>query len=138
MVRFFAPLLFCVAAAQPSTALAQAADERPARLREYLAAAATLGQVNGSVLVAEGGRVLIDTAYGFANLELGVRNTAQTRFRVASITKSMTAIAVMQLVAFLETTYGIRVGEDDLMPENFDTLGAIAIFVNQRVAGARD
>ena len=97
MVRFFAPLLFCVAAAQPSTALAQAADERPARLREYLAAAATLGQVNGSVLVAEGGRVLIDTAYGFANLELGVRNTAQTRFRVASITKQFTGVALMML-----------------------------------------
>ena len=48
------------------------------------------------------------------------------------------SVAVMQLVAFLETTYGIRVAEDDLMPENFDTLGAIAIFVNQRVAGARD
>ena len=48
------------------------------------------------------------------------------------------SVAVMQLVAFLETTYGIRVAEDDLMPENFDTLGAIAIFVNQRLAGARD
>ena len=48
------------------------------------------------------------------------------------------SVAVIQLVAFLETTYGIRVAEYDLMPENFDTLGAIAIFVNQRLAGARD
>ena len=48
------------------------------------------------------------------------------------------SVGVMQLVAFLETTYGIHVTDDDLMPENFDTLGAIAVFVNQRLAAARD
>ena len=48
------------------------------------------------------------------------------------------SVGVMQLVAFLEKTYGITVGDDDLMPENFDTLAAIAAFVSQRQAGARD
>jgi CubicO group peptidase (beta-lactamase class C family) len=74
-----------------------AQDARVARLREYLAAAANLGHLNGSVLIAERGTVLVDTAYGFANFELGVRNTAETRFRVASITKQFTAMAVMML-----------------------------------------
>jgi CubicO group peptidase (beta-lactamase class C family) len=72
-------------------------DARVARLREYLAAAASLGHLNGSVLIAERGKILIDTAYGFANIELGVRNTPETRFRVASITKQFTAMAVMML-----------------------------------------
>ena len=47
------------------------------------------------------------------------------------------SVGVMQLVAFLERTYGITVGEDDLMPENFDTLAAIAAFVERCRAGAR-
>ncbi|HWL40279.1 MAG TPA: serine hydrolase domain-containing protein [Gemmatimonadaceae bacterium] len=97
MPRLTTLLLLCSLAS--STAFAQAAprDARSARMREYLAAAASLGQLNGSVLVAERGKVLIDTAYGFANMELGVRNTPETRFRVASITKQFTAMAVMML-----------------------------------------
>lgn len=78
-------------------ALAQ--DSRADRLREYFTAAANLGHFRGSVLVAEQGRVLMDTAFGFANMELGVRNTPDTRFRVASVTKQFTAMAVMMLAA---------------------------------------
>ena len=76
-----------------------AQDQRVARLREYLTAAATLGQLNASVLIAERGTVLIDTAFGFANMELGVRNTPDTRFRVASVTKQFTAMAIMMLAS---------------------------------------
>ena len=47
------------------------------------------------------------------------------------------SVGVMQLVAFLGTTYGITVEDDDLTPENFDTIGAIAAFVAQRQAGTR-
>lgn len=97
MSRLTTVLLLCSLANSPAFAQAAPHDARPARMREYLAAAASLGQLNGSVLVAERGEVLIDTAYGFANMELGVRNTAETRFRVASITKQFTAMAVMML-----------------------------------------
>jgi acyl carrier protein len=45
-------------------------------------------------------------------------------------------MGVLQLVAFLESTHGIKISDDDLMPENFDTIGAIAAFV-ERQAGAR-
>ena len=92
-------LLLLLAASAPAPASAQnpPEDGRTARLREYLAAAAGLGQLNGSVLVAERGTVLIDTAYGFADMELGVRNTPETRFRVASVTKQFTAMAVVML-----------------------------------------
>lgn len=81
--------------ATPAPANAQ--DERIARLREYFTAAADLGQLNASVLIAERGRLLADTAYGFASMELGVRNTPDTRFRVASVTKQFTAMAIVML-----------------------------------------
>ena len=45
------------------------------------------------------------------------------------------SMGVLQLVAFLEATHGIKVADDDLMPENFDTIGAITVFV-ERQAGA--
>ena len=47
------------------------------------------------------------------------------------------SVGVMRLVAFLEQRYAITVDDDDLMPENFDTIGAIASFIERRQAGAR-
>ncbi len=76
---------------------AQQNDPRVDRLQAYLHAAADLGHINGSVLVAEAGQVLVDTAFGFANFELAVRNTPDTRFRVASVTKQFTGLAIMML-----------------------------------------
>src|SRR5689334_12882773 len=74
-----------------------AQDRRIPKLKTYLRAAAALGQVNGSVLVAENGKILVDSGYGFANMELGVRNTPLTRFRVASVTKQFSAMAAVML-----------------------------------------
>ncbi len=50
-----------------------------------------------TVVVIQNGRILCQQAYGFANLELGVPNTPQTKFRLASITKQFTAAAILQL-----------------------------------------
>jgi acyl carrier protein len=48
------------------------------------------------------------------------------------------SIGVMQLVAFLETSFGITVEDDELTPENFDTIAAVSSFIARRQAGARD
>ncbi|HEX5437026.1 MAG TPA: serine hydrolase domain-containing protein [Gemmatimonadaceae bacterium] len=53
--------------------------------------------VGGSVLVMRAGRVLARHDYGFADRALGQRVDAQTIFHWASITKTLTAIAIMQL-----------------------------------------
>lgn len=39
------------------------------------------------------------------------------------------SVGVLALVAFLEQKYGIKVEDDELMPDNFDTIEAIAAFV---------
>lgn len=52
---------------------------------------------SGSVLLAKGGRVLLSKGYGMANYELGVPNTSQTKFHIASISKPFTAAAIMIL-----------------------------------------
>src|SRR5216117_1749281 len=53
--------------------------------------------VGGSVLVLRDGRVLAHHEYGFADRALGQRVDERTIFHWGSITKTLTAVAVMQL-----------------------------------------
>jgi D-alanyl-D-alanine carboxypeptidase len=52
----------------------------------------------GAVLVAKDGRVLFSHAYGLADRERRIPNTLRTRFRVGSMNKMFTAVAILQLV----------------------------------------
>ena len=56
------------------------------------------GQYNGSVLVAENGKVIFKKGYGMANFEWEIPNAPDTKFRLGSITKQFTAMLVLQLV----------------------------------------
>ena len=52
---------------------------------------------SGSVLIAQGENILISKGYGMANLEHDVPNTPQTKFRLGSLTKQFTAMAILML-----------------------------------------
>ena len=52
---------------------------------------------SGVVLLARSGKVIFEHAYGFANTEQQLPNTLATKFRIGSITKTFTAIVIMQL-----------------------------------------
>src|SRR5262245_25325635 len=57
-----------------------------------------LGLFNGVVLVAEDGNIVYSKGIGYADIENKIPKTANTKFRLASITKQFTATLVMQLV----------------------------------------
>ncbi|GAB3867619.1 serine hydrolase domain-containing protein [Hymenobacter segetis] len=59
---------------------------------------AKAGQFNGTVLVAEHGKVVFTKGYGLANREWNQPNAADTKFRLGSLTKQFTSMLVMQLV----------------------------------------
>ena len=40
---------------------------------------------------------------------------------------------ILELVMFVEETYGVQVSEADLVPENFDTVNAVVAFVTERL-----
>jgi CubicO group peptidase (beta-lactamase class C family) len=57
------------------------------------------GQFNGSVLVAEQGKIIYKNGFGQANKEWDIPNKADTKHRLASVTKQFTAMAIVQLAA---------------------------------------
>jgi CubicO group peptidase (beta-lactamase class C family) len=56
------------------------------------------GQFNGTVLVAEQGKVIYKKGFGMANMELQIPNQTDSKFRLGSITKQFTAMLILQLV----------------------------------------
>ena len=52
---------------------------------------------SGTILVARNDTVLEKRAYGMANIEFEVKNNIDTKFHIASITKSFTSAAILQL-----------------------------------------
>lgn len=68
------------------------------KLDSYFSAKAEQGDFNGVILVAEKNKILYQKAFGFADFENKVPNTIHTRFPIGSITKLLTATAVLQLV----------------------------------------
>ena len=63
----------------------------------YLTAWANQGRFSGAVLIAKGDKILLRKGYGKSNFELNVANTPETIFRIGSITKSFTALSILQL-----------------------------------------
>lgn len=53
---------------------------------------------SGVVLIKQDGKTVLSEAYGYANRSFLVKNTVDTRFRIASITKMFTAVAILQLI----------------------------------------
>ena len=72
-------------------------ETRSIEMKTYLQAYLETGYFMGSVLVAHAGEVLLNQGYGMANLEHGVPNTPQTKFRIGSVTKQFTAMAILKL-----------------------------------------
>jgi CubicO group peptidase (beta-lactamase class C family) len=70
-------------------------EQVAAEINEYMLAENE--EFSGAILVARDGQPIIHKGYGQASIELNVPNTAKTVFRIGSITKQFTAMAVMML-----------------------------------------
>lgn len=68
------------------------------KLDKLVRAYAEYGKFNGSVLVAEKGKVIYKKGFGFADMEWNISNQPDTKHRLGSITKQFTSMLIMQLV----------------------------------------
>ena len=78
---------------------AQAPSELTAELDAFLDSLVQRGQFSGVVLVARGDQVVFNQGYGAADRERNIPNTPQTRYRLGSVTKPFTALAILMLQA---------------------------------------
>jgi CubicO group peptidase (beta-lactamase class C family) len=73
-------------------------NDHARKIQEMLAQAHKYRLFNGAALVAENGKVIYKGAFGMANMEWGIANTPDTKFRLGSITKQFTSMLILQLV----------------------------------------
>ncbi len=68
------------------------------KVSEYVTQMHGTDAFSGAILVTHHGKVLVDQAWGDADIARSVRNTPETQFGVASMNKMFTAVAILQLV----------------------------------------
>jgi len=90
--------LLLVAQVSAQTAAASpSAQEITRKVDEYMNAAMRVNRFSGAVLLARDGQPIVSRGYGMANIELDVPNTPQTVFRLGSVTKQFTGMAIVLL-----------------------------------------
>lgn len=120
--------------ATPLTALSRAdTDKVDALVTETLQREGAPGAV---VAIVSGGSVLYRKAYGKANLATGRALDPNTSFEIGSLTKQMTAVAILQLVAAHRITLNDRVNQ--FVP-GYRAAGAVTVAqLLQQVSGIPD
>ncbi len=92
--------LFAHPAPDPASNSAPAADygALAAQVQSHASDLAAKDAFSGAILIAHNGKVVLDQAWGMADLEKQVKNTVDTQFCLGSMNKMFTAVAVLQLV----------------------------------------
>jgi D-alanyl-D-alanine carboxypeptidase len=138
---FVTSCVFCLASASwstvmatPLTALSGAgADKVDALVTETLHREGAPGAV---VAIVSGGAVLYRKAYGTADLASGRALDPDTAFEIGSLTKQMTAVAILQLVAAHRIALTDRV--DQFVPGHRAAAAVTVAQLLQQVSGIPD
>lgn len=98
LTAIIAMFLLFVLFASAQTAATKLTDQQiTTKADEYMNAAVKVEGFSGSVLVARYGKPIFDKGYGMANIELGVPNSPNTVYRLGSVTKQFTGMAITML-----------------------------------------
>ena len=96
--KFSLPTLLIIAIfIQLATLQVAIGQSKTAKLDELMNLYTEYGQFNGSVLVAEKGKVIYKKGFGMANMEWDIPNQSDTKHRLGSITKQFTSMLILQL-----------------------------------------
>ncbi|HUZ59950.1 MAG TPA: serine hydrolase [Hanamia sp.] len=75
------------------------AQNEAASIDTLLNAYNSLGQFNGSALVAKNGTILLNKGYGYRDAETGVLNDEHSIYQLGSVTKQFTSAVILKLQA---------------------------------------
>lgn len=73
-------------------------EELARRIQKHAAEKHGEDAFSGAVLVAHNGKIVLDQAWGLANIEKQIPNTTATEFCIGSMNKMFTAVSILQLV----------------------------------------
>jgi NAD(P)-dependent dehydrogenase (short-subunit alcohol dehydrogenase family) len=88
------------------------------------------GEFAGAVLVAKDDHVLFSHAYGLADRERGIPNTLRTRYRIGSMNKMFTAVAILQLADAVKLDVTSPEDAETAVQAAVDRFGGIDVLVN--------
>ena len=122
------------AAAQQTLEAASVAQRTAAWLRAYEAS----GDFSGVVLLAQGDKILVAQAYGLADPQLHLANRLDTRFRVASVSKTFTAAAIERLALAGRLRYSDPLGRYVAGIPNGDAITIEQLLLHESGVGVLD
>jgi CubicO group peptidase (beta-lactamase class C family) len=93
-----ASLLLPIGATTSPTPSVNVVDGAVRAIGPFARAAFQKGEFSGVIAIARDGRILMEEAYGLADESPNLPNRPDTRFVVASVTQTFTAVAVAQLL----------------------------------------
>ncbi|MFC1898091.1 serine hydrolase [Candidatus Cloacimonadota bacterium] len=68
------------------------------KITEIVEAEAQYAYFSGTVIIAENDKIIYRNTFGLANRDFQIPNSFETRYNIGSITKTFTALAIMQLI----------------------------------------
>ena len=101
LLLIFIPILFIILTScgiiysDPDLSLSENSEKEIAQIVNMMN---DYGQFSGAVLISVNGKIIYKDAVGFANIEDSIPNTCDTKFRIASFTKPITDMLILQLV----------------------------------------
>ena len=66
-------------------------------LNNYIVTEMDYWDFSGVIRIIQNGQIIFETNRGYSNIEFSIKNTMETRFAVASVSKQFTAFAIMIL-----------------------------------------
>lgn len=81
------------------------------KLNVYMDKQSQVNKFGGTVLVMKNDSIILRKAYGDANMEWKIKNTPDTKFVLASITKYITALGITQLIERKKISADSRLNE---------------------------
>ncbi|MEM9530555.1 MAG: serine hydrolase domain-containing protein [Pseudomonadota bacterium] len=96
--RGFVPIAFaCVAILACATQAAPLPKAQSERLVRFVTQFEKLAMFDGSILIDVGGEVVFERSFGRASYEQDARHGPETRFRIASVSKMLTDVAMARM-----------------------------------------
>ena len=83
---------------QVITLQATIAQTKAEKIDQLMSLYSEYNQFNGTVLVAENGKVIYKKGFGMANMEWNIPNQPDTKLRLGSVSKQFTALLILQLM----------------------------------------